>query len=778
MKTGTIARVGAAAGAALLAAGIVAPYLRADQFGENIRQSLQRALGRRVDIGKVRFNLFQGPGFEVEDVVIHEDPSVGIEPMARVGVMEVRPRWWTLLGGHLAVGSILLDGAHINLSKTGAPSEPGRWNFDRLLRERELTAFPGVRIRNGRVNFKFGDTKSGFYLLGADLDISPPRSGREWRISCEGQPARTDRPALGLGSFTARGKWIAAPEGGKLDLDLRLDRTGLGEITALLRGSDAGVHGTVSARLRLAGPLRDIRIAGRMNIEDVHRWDLLPPRGEGWPLDVRGRLDLVSQLLELESNSAENVPLPLFARFRMTGYLSQPRWGVSVNWNSFPVEPLLELARHMGAQLPARLKLTGSIQGAIGYSGQGSFQGQMNFEKTVLTVPDSPPLRFDTASVLFGQGHVYLKPALVRVSENETAQLEADYAAGAATLDLQISTEGMDVGALRSQAALAAVPWLEQLRAGRWRGQLHYRAGPGAPEGWTGKATLSEAEIPVAGIEGPLRIETARASIDHARVVLDRIEGSVGDIAFNGEYRFEPQAARPHRVRLAVEELDAAALEERLAPTLRRSGNLVLRALGRAALPDWLKSRAVEGTVRIGSLQLGGAELENVQAHLLWDGARAELNGVQARVAEGALTGRLTVNLRGSSPSYRFTGRARGVAWQSGKMDLEGALETSGTGAQLLARLNSSGTFSGTGLELGGPAPLRSAAGSYRFAMARTAPRLSFTDLELSTADDTYTGRGETQEDGRLVLLLTNGSREMRMSGALTKLRIDDSSRQ
>jgi hypothetical protein len=770
-RLGIVAKWSALVLLVVLAAGLVAPYLQADRFGNRIRASLERTLGRKVEIGKVRFDLFGGPGFQIENVVIHEHPSIGIEPLARVTTMEVSPRLWPLLRGQVAAASIRLDDARINLSKTGAPSEPGRWNFERLLNPAELGFFPAVRIRNGRINFKFGDTKSAFYLMGTDLDISP--ASNQWRIVCEAQPARTDRPAQGLGTFTAKGKWIPAAVG-RLDLDVRLERTGLGELTALLRGFDGGVHGTVSSRVRLTGPLRDIRIAGRVNIEDVHRWDLLPPKGEGWPLDVRGRLDLVAQHLELESNSAGNVQLPLYVRFRVSDYLSRPRWGVSVNWNSFPTEALLELARHMGVQLPAKLKLTGTIEGAIVYSGQGSFQGQMSFQKPVLTVPDSAPLRCDRASVVFGQGHVRLQPVVVRVVDDEDATVEADYDTGAGTLDLDIRTDGMSVASLQTQVALAAVPWLEQLQTGEWSGQLHYRRGAGGEPGWSGKLALTDATLPVAGIVAPVRLRSARAQIDRARVVLDRIDASAGEVAVTGEYRYEPLAARPHRVRLAAAAIDAAALERQLAPTLRRGGNLIARALGRTGVPDWMKSRSLEGTLQVGTLKLAGAHLENVRAHLLWDATRAEVNGIQARLEKGAVTGALVISLRGSRPGYRFTGRVKGVAWLGGKLDAEGTLETAGTGAQLLAGMTAQGAFSGAGLDMGGALPLRAVSGSYKLAWARTAPQIRFTDLEIETADDTYTGRGETQEDGRLLLVLSNGSREMRVSGTLAKLAFDE----
>src|SRR5438309_1409825 len=50
---------------ALFAVGIVAPYARADRYAERIRLGLDKALGRRVEFGDARFNLFTGPGFAV-----------------------------------------------------------------------------------------------------------------------------------------------------------------------------------------------------------------------------------------------------------------------------------------------------------------------------------------------------------------------------------------------------------------------------------------------------------------------------------------------------------------------------------------------------------------------------------------------------------------------------------------------------------------------------------------------------------------------------------------
>ena len=55
-----------------------------------------------------------------------------------------------------------------------------------------------------------------------------------------------------------------------------------------------------------------------------------------------------------------------------------------------------------------------------------------------------------------------------------------------------------------------------------------------------------------------------------------------------------------------------------------------------------------------------------------------------------------------------------------------------------------------------------------------TAARLRLTSLNVKIEDETYTGHGATQDDGRMLIVLTNGARELRLSGTLDKLRAED----
>lgn len=776
--------------AGLLVIGIIAPYLSGNQFAPRIRAALESALGRKVDLGAVHFSLFTGPGFSVDNVVIHENPAMGIEPIAYVGSLEAVPRITSMFGGHLEFASIRLDDASINISKTGGPSEPGRWNFEALLNRSVIRAIPELHVRSGRINFKFGDTKSVFYLTNTDLDIAPPgHASAVWNIDFSGEPARTDKPAHGLGVLAARGGWTAASStdpkrgAGRLDLDVRLEKSPMSEMVELVQGFDAGIHGNVSAHMQFHGPLDDVRFGGSVEVADVHRWDQMPPYGRHWPLRVAGRLNLPAQTIEMESSTAGGETSPLTVRFRCANYLSQPHWGVSLNWNQFPAGPVLDLARHMGAAVPGSLSMTGLLDGVLGYSGQGSLEGRLAFHDVAIGMPNSPPIRSAAGQLVFDRGHVRLESTPVLTAQNETAEMEADYDWAAHSLEVTVATDSMRIESLRAQAALAAIPWLEQVSSGIWKGQLRYQSSAAAPlsaaappkAGWSGSFDLADARLALPGIADPVVVNSAGVHLDGLRVALDHVHGEAGKIAFDGDYRYEPLMARPHRLRLHVAQADAAEVERLMLPSLSRNRGLIARALslGRPSLPEWLAGRRLDATIQIGSLALADAEARDVQAHLLWDGAKADFENLNARVDGGRITGRLAINVRGSRPAYRLQANVKGIDWKSGKVDTGTVLETSGTGLELLRRLHASGTFSAHGVEMEALPDLESVGGSYDLIWANASPVWRFTGLQLVSGDDTYTGQGATQSDGRLLIQLTSGSKQMHMSGSLAELRLD-----
>ena len=338
-------------------AAAIAPRVSIPSLREPIHRALENALGRKVEVGDVRLRLFPEPGFSLHNVTIGEDPAIGPEPMAYVTTLNAIPGIFALFGGPLTFWSVDLEDASLNLTRVDGGRNAMHWNFSTLASPRLLAAFPSVHMHGGRINFKFNDTKSIFYLLDTDVDLWPPASVRSnWTLRVRAQPARTDRPARGFGIFTAKGAWDPRQNG--VALDLTLEKSQLSDVLTLFNGQESGIYGEISGNAHLAGPVVRIGFAGRLNVSNIHGWDQLPPGGGAWPLVVGGTLNAPGQTLDLNAG-LDSKQSPFALHYRVSDYLRKPRWGVTANLNGFPIAPLTTMARNLGARIPMDCKLDG-----------------------------------------------------------------------------------------------------------------------------------------------------------------------------------------------------------------------------------------------------------------------------------------------------------------------------------------------------------------------------------------------------------------------------------
>ena len=244
-------------------------------------------------------------------------------------------------------------------------------------------------------------------------------------------------------------------------------------------------------------------------------------------------------------------------------------------------------------------------------------------------------------------------------------------------LNLDIATESMTIAALRTQTARLATPLLQSLTAGVWKGDLRYRRGPNINEGWSGQVQLNRAVIPIPGLAEPLHVRSSVAVLDGAKLRVDKIVARVGAADVTGEYHYEPGALRPHRFRLVIPAIDGLELQRLLTPTLRRDQNFFARTLGigKPEVPDWLAKRFMDGTIQIGKLTVGDAELEDL--------ARASAGLRSRRIARrrrrfgnGKVYGRITANLTGREPVYDTNFHLDSFDFKGGKMDADGRIRT------------------------------------------------------------------------------------------------------
>lgn len=718
---------------AILAA--LAPYIPAAFLRTRVEAALSRSLNRAINIGDIRFTFFPagpvpGPGFALENVTIHEDPRAGIEPFAYMQELGASVRVLSLLGGDLELSGINLGNASINLVKLN----DGQWNVQYLLDGLKDTAMPAFRMREGRVNFKFGDTKSVFFFNAADIDIAPGVTGAmDLRFS--GEPSRSDHTKQDFGRFFIRGTSSAA---GKLDLSIELQRSSLEESLRLMDPQGFGVHGILALNGRVAGPPEQLALTGTVDIGDIHRSDLLPKEGQAWKLPIQGTLDLRNERIDLASTGSDTA---VGVKFHAQEYLTHPMWNAAAEFRAMPLSTLFAVARHMGATLPETLVAEGTVSGAAAYDQISGLTGKFTVDDASLKLPESDPLKTTLATLEVREGAVHLAPATVIVSPTQTAQIEGS--AGLASphaLDLRITTRGLSVAAMRS-FGLPDIPVVSQ--GASWAGWARYQ-----DEKWSSESTVTDAKLTVAGFAAPVEIASASVSLVPARLSVSRISGKLGETAFSGSY--EARGTQPARFSLVIPEINAEELEKILAPTLARAGpGLLDRTLRRPAnVPEWLKTRRAEGTVSIDSASTTEWHAREIKARVQWDGAAVRWTNATAQIEGAVFAGSLDTDLSAPSAKFHLAGAITGIPYRGGVLDLTGTVDAEGLGAQLLQTARAEGTAKGRGIGLAADGDFRTFSGSFTMQPLGTAPRWKLTNVETPQGQ----GSGATQEDGQLVL--------------------------
>ncbi|MEP6962565.1 MAG: hypothetical protein ABI995_10825, partial [Acidobacteriota bacterium] len=332
-------------------------------------------------------------------------------------------------------------------------------------------------------------------------------------------------------------------------------------------------------------------------------------------------------------------------------------------------------------------------------------------------------------------------------------------------LDLKVTTRHLNVAAMRS-FGLAAMPVIGQTPKGVWKGWARYREGT-----WTSESQLEGASLQLEGIAEPLQIDSAAVHLTATRVRADRIAGSAGDTAFTASYEDRPNSQQPAKFTLSIADADAAALERLLSPTLARTGPgflaRTLRLRSRPPAPAWLKSRHAEGTLSIDSIAAGDWKARSFKARMLWNGTDVRLTDITSQLDTAAFAGNLDLDLAAPSPKYHLAGALNGVAYHGGSLDLTGIVDAEGSGLQLFETARAEGTVKGRAVAFSPEADFRTVTAGFLLQAPGAAPRWRLTNVEVTQAGATLQGSGATQEDGRLLLELSQGERQVRYTGTL-----------
>ena len=321
--------------------------IRHTRLQRKLSARLEAAFGRPVEVGSYSFSLWRGARIQAQSVTVDEDPRFGHEYFLRAESLTVRLRWQGLLRGHLELGTVSLSRPSLNLVRNA----DGDWNFAEWLPKpagvspASAIAAPGtslpavhpsvrfgrIEVDSGRINFKRGDEKLPFALVGVTGYLEPESPGR-WSMDLVAVPTRAAVIAQQAGVLHLSGHLGGTSSRLRpAALDISWSEASLPDVLRLARSYDYGVRGTLALALNARTPgTQDAgwSIQAQVQLRQLHRWDLaLRPDNPAINLKANFRWNPLSPALDLDDAEIESPH-------------SHARASARFAWNSAPATSL------------------------------------------------------------------------------------------------------------------------------------------------------------------------------------------------------------------------------------------------------------------------------------------------------------------------------------------------------------------------------------------------------------------------------------------------------
>ena len=680
------------------------------QLRNRIATSIGSALGRRVAIDNVRFRILPRPGFDLEGLVIYDDPAFSAEPMIRSQDVSAAIRLRSLLLGRLEIATLSASEPSINIVR----NNQGRWNLASLIERNaqipvaptqkamseRRPAFPYLEATNARINFKIGQEKKSYALIDADVALWQD-SENSWGARMKAQPVRTDFNLTDTGMLQINGAWQRAS-------DLRLTpmkltvvwKSGqLGQITKLLTGRDRGWRGGVDFTANLSGSPEALAVETRIAVGGFRRYDILDNRIVNLATGCTAKYNATNRALAgllCESPVGAgmvrlrgNVGAIASAPNRGSG---RPSYDLTLAAEKVPLASLLNLLHEAKQQLPADLTATGLLDaefhafysgsGPARYTGTGAateVQLSSNAGREVVAIGNLPlVLVADSRCCKSGRSPSTLASKLEKegVTAKEAEPPEAHLRIGPASLQVNVSaplsaggwlstsgyrfflrgdTELKNLFRLESALGLPAVrpaaegsAKLDVSVSGAWQGL--------APPNALGTAQLRNVRAETRGLNTPIEISSATVLLGPDKFSVQKLSAQTGTTHWTGSVA-APRHCAPacqFQFDLTADQLSAQDLTELFTPhPAKRPWYRILNSNDLQG-PSPLLALQARGSLHVARLELKKVHATQVVTQLVLDRGKLTFTALRAQLLQGTHQG--TWKMDASTLPLRYHG--------------------------------------------------------------------------------------------------------------------------
>ncbi len=710
-------RVVTAAVVILLALFLVRPGV--SRLKQRIANSISRAVARPVEIGSVHLRFLPKPGFDLENLVIYEDPEFGAEPMLRAPEVTAVVRLTSLVRGRLDIARLELTEPSLNLVRRAN----GRWNWEALLERSERTplaptgksksetrpGFPYIEASSGRINFKAGQEKKPYTLLNADFALWQ-ESENTWGARLKAQPLRTDMNLSDTGLLRMNGIWQRAGSLRETPLQFSVawDGVQLGQLTKLVSGNDKGWRGGVQLSATLNGAPAALQVTADASIQDFHRYDI--PSSEGLRLAAH---------CDGKYSSADGVTHAILCtapvgdgRITLRGDAGLPgvhKVDLALNVENVPFKSVAQLARRAKKNLPADLVSSGNVLGNFTVKEDGAltqraeFQGRGEIKdlrlRSVSTKVEFAPgdvpfvlssqrvighapsksknARLVDADILLvpDELHVEYGPFPIPLGRPTPAQARGWVARSGYRVVVRGDGEVSHVLRLASLLGLPAVKAsvegaseMDLQIAGSWAGNVSGNASGFSPPEVTGTVQLHNVRALVRGVNGAIQISSAELHLLHDEARVEKLSLQAADSHWTGYMALPRGCGTPGvclvRFNLNADEIALSELFKWLGspPSERRWYQMLTRA--EPTTPSFLENLRAAGKVNAGRLLIHKIVANRVSASFELDQGKLKISDLSADLLGGKHRGDWQADFAAASPVYTGTGTLTEISLQ------------------------------------------------------------------------------------------------------------------
>jgi AsmA-like protein len=683
----------------MLLLGLLLVRPGAQRLRGRIAGSISSAVGRNVEIGSVSVHLLPQPGFDLENFVVHDDPSFSAEPVLRSDDVTAALRVSSLFRGRLEIARLTLSEPSINLVRNSS----GHWNLETVLERAARTPiaptgkapnenrpeFPYIEATHGRINFKFGAEKKAYALTNSTFNLWQD-SENAWGMRLKAEPVRTDFNLSDTGLLVVDGTWQRAETLRQTPVRFMLawDQGQLGQLTKLILGNDKGWRGTVKWSASLTGTPGDLGVHTEVSIADFRRFDILSDGNLRLSAKCDSRYSTAERTF---SDILCHAPVGtgLIALNGTLGVIpGSVSYHMALTAQDIPAQAVAALLRRTKRDIPDDLTSTGKVDAIVSFerdggeftwSGGGQALGlrlASQAANTTVSV-DSIPFAFSS------EAPVFLGARAAKPSRRITAQSLPPNRVDIGPFDLSLGkptpvlTQGWvshsgyelrlagdaQIQNLLRLARLVGIPAPRPTAEGTAKVDLQIAgefSGFAAPRS-TGHAQLQTVSAAVRGLNAPLEIASANVILSSDQIAVQNLSASVGESSWRGSLNMPRPCAVPHNCfvhfDLHADRLSTDQLNQWFNPNARKRPWYRFLTPDSQAGPSLLAKIHASGRLGADRLLIRNLLATKVSANVTLENGRLVASDLRGDLLGGKHTGEWKADFLARPPLYSGSGK-------------------------------------------------------------------------------------------------------------------------